>query len=399
MSLNSTPTGDRIHIGFFGKRNAGKSSLINAVTNQSVSIVSDVSGTTTDPVYKTMEILPLGPTVIIDTPGIDDVGELGEMRVKRTKSVLNKTDVAVIIADARVGITSEEEKLIELIKDKNISYIIAYNKCDLLDKVPENKDETVYVSAQKNIGIEQLKEKIASLNSVKEEKFIVSDLIDEKDLILLVVPIDTSAPKGRIILPQNQTIRDILDKNAVSIVCQPEEIECVINSLNKKPRLVITDSQVFEVADKYTPDDIDLTSFSILMARYKGLLNSAVRGVKAIENLKDNDTVLIAEGCTHHRQCEDIGTVKIPALLRKYTGKNLNFENVSGNEFPEDIEKYSLIVHCGGCMLSEREVKYRVKCAEDKNVPITNYGICLGYLKSVLKRGIKIFPDLYNYLY
>ena len=267
MSLNSTPTGDRIHIGFFGKRNAGKSSLINAVTNQSVSIVSDVSGTTTDPVYKTMEILPLGPTVIIDTPGIDDVGELGEMRVKRTKSVLNKTDVAVIIADARVGITSEEEKLIELIKDKNISYIIAYNKCDLLDKVPENKDETVYVSAQKNIGIEQLKEKIASLNSVKEEKFIVSDLIDEKDLILLVVPIDTSAPKGRIILPQNQTIRDILDKNAVSIVCQPEEIECVINSLNKKPRLVITDSQVFEVADKYTPDDIDLTSFSILMAR------------------------------------------------------------------------------------------------------------------------------------
>ncbi|MEE1187154.1 MAG: [FeFe] hydrogenase H-cluster maturation GTPase HydF [Acutalibacteraceae bacterium] len=399
MSLNSTPTGDRIHIGFFGKRNAGKSSLINAVTNQSVSIVSDVSGTTTDPVYKTMEILPLGPTVIIDTPGIDDVGELGEMRVKRTKSVLNKTDVAVIIADARVGITSEEEKLIELIKDKNISYIIAYNKCDLLDKVPENKDETVYVSAQKNIGIEQLKEKIASLNSVKEEKFIVSDLIDEKDLILLVVPIDTSAPKGRIILPQNQTIRDILDKNAVSIVCQPEEIECVINSLNKKPRLVITDSQVFEVADKYTPDDIDLTSFSILMARYKGLLNSAVRGVKAIENLKDNDTVLIAEGCTHHRQCEDIGTVKIPALLRKYTGKNLNFENVSGNEFPEDIEKYSLIVHCGGCMLSEREVKYRVKCAEDKNVPITNYGICLGYLKGVLKRGIKIFPDLYNYLY
>lgn len=399
MSLNSTPSGERIHIGFFGKRNAGKSSLINAVTNQTVSIVSDVSGTTTDPVYKSMEILPLGPVMIIDTPGIDDVGKLGQMRVERTKQVLNKTDVAILTVDARQGIEKEEEELINLFESKNISYIIAYNKCDLLEQIPSNSDNSLYVSAKNKIGIEQLKEKIASLNIKEPENYIVKDLINEKDFVLLVVPIDESAPKGRLILPQQQTIREIIDKNAISIVCKPSEIETTLKSLNKKPSLVITDSQVFDIADKCTPQDINLTSFSILMARYKGLLNSAVEGVKAIENLKDDDVVLIAEGCTHHRQCEDIGTVKIPNMLKKYTGKNIKFEAVSGNQFPEDIEKYALIIHCGGCMLNQREVKYRVQCSKDKNVPITNYGICIAYLNGILKRGIKIFPNLYNHLY
>ena len=399
MSLNSTPSGERIHIGFFGKRNAGKSSLINAVTNQTVSIVSDVSGTTTDPVYKSMEILPLGPVMIIDTPGIDDVGKLGQMRVERTKQVLNKTDVAILTVDARQGIEKEEEELINLFESKNISYIIAYNKCDLLEQIPSNNDNSLYVSAKNKIGIEQLKEKIALLNIKEPENYIVKDLINEKDFVLLVVPIDESAPKGRLILPQQQTIREIIDKNAISIVCKPSEIETTIKSLKKKPSLVITDSQVFDIADKCTPQDINLTSFSILMARYKGLLNSAVEGVKAIENLKDDDVVLIAEGCTHHRQCEDIGTVKIPNMLKKYTGKNIKFEAVSGNQFPEDIEKYALIIHCGGCMLNQREVKYRVQCSRDKNVPVTNYGICIAYLNGILKRGIKIFPNLYNHLY
>ena len=399
MSLNSTPSGERIHIGFFGKRNAGKSSLINAVTNQTVSIVSDVSGTTTDPVYKSMEILPLGPVMIIDTPGIDDVGKLGQMRVERTKQVLNKTDVAILTVDARQGIEKEEEELINLFESKNISYIIAYNKCDLLEQIPSNNDNSLYVSAKNKIGIEQLKEKIALLNIKEPENYIVKDLINEKDFVLLVVPIDESAPKGRLILPQQQTIREIIDKNAISIVCKPSEIETTIKSLKKKPSLVITDSQVFDIADKCTPQDINLTSFSILMARYKGLLNSAVEGVKAIENLKDDDIVLIAEGCTHHRQCEDIGTVKIPNMLKKYTGKNIKFEAVSGNQFPEDIEKYALIIHCGGCMLNQREVKYRVQCSRDKNVPVTNYGICIAYLNGILKRGIKIFPNLYNHLY
>ena len=398
-SMQQTPAGERVHIAFFGRRNAGKSSVVNAFTGQNLAIVSDVKGTTTDPVKKAMELAPLGPVMIIDTPGIDDVGKLGQMRVERTKQVLNKTDVAILTVDARQGIEKEEEELINLFESKNISYIIAYNKCDLLEQIPSNNDNSLYVSAKNKIGIEQLKEKIASLNIKEPENYIVKDLINEQDFVLLVVPIDESAPKGRLILPQQQTIREIIDKNAISIVCKPSEIETTLKSLNKKPSLVITDSQVFDIADKCTPQDINLTSFSILMARYKGLLNSAVEGVKAIENLKDDDVVLIAEGCTHHRQCEDIGTVKIPNMLKKYTGKNIKFEAVSGNQFPEDIEKYALIIHCGGCMLNQREVKYRVQCSKDKNVPVTNYGICIAYLNGILKRGIKIFPNLYNHLY
>lgn len=395
MGLNDTPSANRVHIGFFGRRNAGKSSVVNAVTGQELAVVSDVRGTTTDPVYKSMELLPLGPVMIIDTPGFDDEGKLGEMRIRKTKQVLNKTDIAVLIVDGTVGLTDCDNELIELFKEKDINYLVVYNKSDLQNfKSDEN---AVEVSAETGEGIYQLKERIAALN-VKdaEEKHIVADLIEPGDYVMLITPIDSAAPKGRLILPQQQTVRDIIDAGAYAVVTRETEFAQALSKLGTKPKIVITDSQVFERASKETPDDILLTSFSILMARYKGFLEIAVNGAAAIDNLKDGDSILISEGCTHHRQCDDIGTVKLPKWLREYTGKELNIKTSSGTEFPEDLSEFALVIHCGGCMLTEREVKYRMKCAVDQNIPITNYGTAIAYMKGILKRSLKVFPDLYN---
>lgn len=395
MGLNDTPNADRIHIGFFGKRNAGKSSIVNAITNQELSVVSDIKGTTTDPVYKAMELLPMGPVTIIDTPGIDDEGTLGELRIKRTKQVLNKVDIAILIVDSTYGKTEVDEELIALFKAKNLNYLVVYNKCDLLDTDCNATSNEIYVSATNNTNIEALKEKIASLAPSDKDKLkIVGDLIKPSDFIVLVVPIDKAAPKGRLILPQQQTIRDILDANATAIVVKEFELKDTLKALGKKPSLVITDSQVFSKVSADTPKDIPLTSFSILLARHKGLLDTAVKGVAIIDKLQDNDTILISEGCTHHRQCDDIGSVKIPHWLENYTGKHLNFEFSSGRDFPEELTKYKLIIHCGGCMLNEREIKYRQKCATDQNIPITNYGIAIAYMQGILKRSIEIFPHL-----
>ena len=395
MGLNDTPNADRIHIGFFGKRNAGKSSIVNAITNQELSVVSDIKGTTTDPVYKAMELLPMGPVTIIDTPGIDDEGTLGELRIKRTKQVLNKVDIAILIVDSTYGKTEVDEELIDLFKAKNLNYLVVYNKCDLLDSDCKANSNEIYVSATNNTNIEALKEKIASLApSDKDTLKIVGDLIKPSDFIVLVVPIDKAAPKGRLILPQQQTIRDILDANATAIVVKEFELKDTLKALGKKPSLVSTDSQVFSKVSADTPKDIPLTSFSILLARHKGLLDTAVKGVAIIDKLQDNDTILISEGCTHHRQCDDIGSVKIPRWLENYTGKHLNFEFSSGRDFPEELTKYKLIIHCGGCMLNEREIKYRQKCATDQNIPITNYGIAIAYMQGILKRSIEIFPHL-----
>lgn len=395
MGLNDTPNADRIHIGFFGKRNAGKSSIVNAITNQELSVVSDIKGTTTDPVYKAMELLPMGPVTIIDTPGIDDEGTLGELRIKRTKQVLNKVDIAILIVDSTYGKTEVDEELIDLFKAKNLNYLVVYNKCDLLDSDCKANSNEIYVSATNNTNIEALKEKIASLAPSDKDKLkIVGDLIKPSDFIVLVVPIDKAAPKGRLILPQQQTIRDILDANATAIVVKEFELKDTLKALGKKPSLVITDSQVFSKVSADTPKDIPLTSFSILLARHKGLLDTAVKGVAIIDKLQDNDTILISEGCTHHRQCDDIGSVKIPRWLENYTGKHLNFEFSSGRDFPEELTKYKLIIHCGGCMLNEREIKYRQKCATDQNIPITNYGIAIAYMQGILKRSIEIFPHL-----
>ena len=391
MSMNSTPSASRTHIGFFGRRNAGKSSVVNAVTGQSLSVVSDVKGTTTDPVQKAMELLPLGPVVMIDTPGLDDEGALGEMRVQKAKQILNKIDIAVLVIDASEGEKAEDTALEEALKAKGVPHVRVFNKNDFAP-APEGQ---MGVSAKTGEGIKELKEKIASLKKTDEnEAHIVGDLISEGDLVLLVTPIDEAAPKGRIILPQQQTIRDILDANAAAIVVKEDRIRETIDALHKKPALVITDSQVFDLADAATPADIPLTSFSVLMARYKGLLDTAVRGIRAVENLKDGDTVLIAEGCTHHRQCNDIGSVKIPNWLRKYTGKQIQIDLCSGNEFPEDLTKYALVIHCGGCMLTERAVRARMEIAEAQGVPMTNYGIAIAYMKGILERSIGIFPHL-----
>ncbi|MBR4073002.1 MAG: [Clostridia bacterium] len=394
MGLNNTVSADRIHIGFFGRRNAGKSSLVNAVTGQELAIVSETKGTTTDPVFKAMELLPLGPVMIIDTAGIDDEGELGKLRIQKTRQVLNKTDIAVLVVDAAEGMTDADNELLELIRLKEIPHTVVFNKKDLLKNCPEKGDGKFYVSAQKNDGIYELKEHIASLVPNKEDIPIVGGLISKGDFVVLITPIDKSAPKGRLILPQQQTIRDILDSGAVAITVKETELQETLLNIGKKPALAITDSQVFKLADKAVPKDIPLTSFSILMARKKGLLDTAVKGAGAIENLKDGDTVLIAEGCTHHKQCEDIGSVKIPRWLREYTGKKINIETVSGTEFPADLSRYSLIIHCGGCMLTEREVKYRMKCAEDSGSPITNYGTAIAYMQGILKRSVEIFPNL-----
>lgn len=395
MSLNSTASADRIHIGFFGLRNAGKSSLVNAVTGQNLAVVSDVKGTTTDPVKKAMELLPLGPVVIIDTPGIDDEGELGEIRVKRARQVLNYADIAVLVTDSTSELQSAEKELIKLFEDKKIPYVIAYNKADLLETISPKRENSIYVSAEKGININELKDLLASLTKSNESgKKIVSDLLKKGDCVVLVVPIDESAPKGRLILPQQQTIRDILEAGATSVVCRDTELPQTLSMLAQKPKLVITDSQAFGRVSKDTPDDILLTSFSILFARYKGNLENAVRGAAQLDKLKDGDTVLISEGCTHHRQCNDIGTVKMPSWIRNYTGKELNFEFTSGTEFPEDISKYALIVHCGGCMLNEREMQYRMRHSTDCSVPMTNYGTAIAQMHGILKRSLSPFPEI-----
>lgn len=394
MGMNNTPASERTHIGFFGRRNAGKSSIVNAVTGQELAVVSDVKGTTTDPVYKTMELLPLGPVMIIDTPGFDDEGMLGELRVKKTKQVLNKTDIAVLVVDATEGLKDCDKELIALFQAKEINYLIVYNKSDLLDEIPAVGEQEIYASALKKEYIFEVKERIATLKEQSSEKSIIADKLNRGDFVVLVVPIDSAAPKGRLILPQQQTIRDILDAGAMAIVTKESELTQTLEGLGKKPAMVITDSQVFKTVAPMVPADIPLTSFSILMARYKGLLDVAAPGAAAIEHLKDGDTILIAEGCTHHRQCDDIGTVKIPNWLRKYTGKDIKIETCSGTEFPEDLTKYAMVIHCGGCMLNEREVRYRTKCAVDQGVPITNYGTFIAYVNGILKRSLEVFPEI-----
>lgn len=397
MSLNSTPSGERLHIGFFGRRNAGKSSVVNAVTGQELAVVSDVLGTTTDPVYKAMELLPLGPVMIIDTPGFDDEGDLGELRIRKTKQVLNKSDIAILVVDSQTDLSSTDAKLIDMFKQKQLPYIIAYNKVDLVDDKKTLSDNEIYISAKDKTNINELKEKIGSMTAFQsEQKRLVGDLLNEGDLVVLVVPIDSSAPKGRLILPQQQTIRDILDAGAISVVTRDTELSLTLEKLGTKPAMVITDSQAFKQVSAVVPQNIKLTSFSILMARYKGLLDSAVHGAIKISDLKDGDKVLISEGCTHHRQCEDIGTVKLPNWLRKFTGKELEFVFSSGMEFPEDLSEYALVIHCGGCMLNEREVRYRMKCANDQNVPMTNYGTSIAYMNGILKRSLSVFSEYDN---
>ncbi|MBS5128966.1 MAG: [FeFe] hydrogenase H-cluster maturation GTPase HydF [Lachnospiraceae bacterium] len=394
MSLNNTPAANRIHIGIFGRRNAGKSSVINAITGQSLAIVSDIKGTTTDPVSKAMELLPLGPVVIIDTPGLDDIGELGAQRIQKAYQVLNKTDIAILVVDASVGFTREDEEILKRIYDKKIPYVTVLNKIDRCEILPEIQDvsNTICVSAITGYHIQELKEMIAAQTPDNvSDSCLVRDLIAPSDFVILVVPIDKAAPKGRLILPQQQTIRDILDGHGVSIVVSPQELPSTIASLGKKPALVITDSQVFEEVAQLTPKELPLTSFSILFARYKGSLSLLSEGALTIDQLKDGDTILISEGCTHHRQCGDIGTEKLPAWLQKHTGKQLQFEFTSGTEFPEELQKYRLIIHCGGCMLNEREMKYRLLCAKDQNIPVTNYGMAIAHMKGILKRSMEIF--------
>lgn len=393
--MNATPSGERTHIAFFGRRNVGKSSLINAFTGQDLAIVSQVKGTTTDPVYKSMELLPLGPVQVIDTPGIDDEGELGALRVKKTRQVLNKTDLAILVADACTPLGEEEEKLLALIKDKGIPYLLAYNKADLLPQVPPAKEDTLWVSGKTGLGIHELKEMTARLAQREEPaRPLVSDLVEEGDFVVLVVPIDKAAPKGRLILPQQQAIRDLLDKGACPVVCRDTELARTLEALGDLPKLVITDSQAFGKVSKIVPPQIPLTSFSILMARYKGDLPLTVAGASAIRTLKDGDPVLIAEGCTHHRQCEDIGTVKLPNWIREFTGVKPDFRFVSGTQFPEELGEYKMVIHCGGCMLGEREMKYRQRCAQDQGIPITNYGILIAYLNGILPRTLAPFPTL-----
>ena len=395
MGLNDTPSASRVHIGFFGRRNAGKSSVVNAVTNQDLAVVSEVKGTTTDPVYKAMELLPLGPVMIIDTPGFDDEGALGALRVKKTRQVLNKTDVAVLVIDAKTGKTAADQELIRLFEEKEINYIVALNKSDLLSAPPVLGEREILISAVEKYHIEDLKERIARLAKTEETTLkIVGDLLHPGDFAVLVIPIDKAAPKGRLILPQQQVIRDILEADGIAVVAKESELKETLANLAKKPALIITDSQVFAKAAADTPDDVALTSFSILIARYKGYLNTAVRGVRAIDTLKDGDRVLIAEGCTHHRQCEDIGTVKLPRWIQQYTGVRPDFSFCSGTEFPDDLTDYAMVVHCGGCMLNEREMRYRANHGHRQAVPVTNYGILISYMQGILYRSVAMFPEV-----
>lgn len=399
MSLNTTPSAERVHIGIFGRRNAGKSSIINAVTSQNLAIVSDIAGTTTDPVYKAMELLPLGPVMVIDTPGLDDEGSLGALRVEKALQVLGKTDIALLVQDCRFPMGEVERRLIRECRQREIPYLLVRNKLDLLAGQPDTADaHTIYVSAATGENVQQLKERLAAMMPQEAEKRLVGDLLRPMDLVLLVVPIDKSAPKGRLILPQQQTIRDVLDSNGISVVVKETELKGTLERLGTKPRMVITDSQAFRSVSEDTPEDVPLTSFSILMARYKGDLATVVDGVRALERLKDGDRVLISEGCTHHRQCEDIGTVKIPKALVAYTGKELELHFTSGREFPEDLSPYSLVIHCGGCMLGGREMKNRLHRARDQGVPVTNYGVFLAQVNGILRRSLGPFPEVLGLL-
>ena len=402
-TLNETANADRLHIGFFGCRNAGKSSVVNAVTNQELAIVSDVKGTTTDPVNKAMELLPLGPVVIIDTPGFDDDDRLlGIKRVERTKRILNKSDIAILVVSSVDGLNSYDEELLSIFKNKNIPYLIVFNKVDLIDdstksEITKNldgdiKNKVLFVSATTKVGIEELKKEIGKLKPNDADKSLTRDFIKKNDFVILVTPIDESAPKGRMILPQVKNIRDILNQDEYCIVTKETELKNVLETVGRKPDFVITDSQVFKYVDSIVPKDIPLTSFSILLARYKGFLSTAIKGVEGIKALKEGDTVLIAEGCTHHRQCYDIGTYKIPKWLREYTGANISIETSSGNEFPEDLSKYKMVIHCGGCMTQDREMLYRMKCAIDAKVPFTNYGIFIAFVNGTLDRSIEKIP-------
>ena len=404
MGMNQTPASERVHISFFGRRNAGKSSVINAITGQDLAIVSSVKGTTTDPVYKTMELLPLGPVMIIDTPGIDDEGELGALRVKKSYQVLNKTDIAILIVDSTTGKTDADYALISRFIHKKIPYLIVYNKIDLLtdqevyDLAFSTRKEEVMVSVAANMNIHELKEKIASMKPEDSHKYpLIGDLINPEDLVILVVPIDKAAPKGRLILPQQQTIRAVLERGGLSLVVRDTELKSTLDlfrSQGIKPKLVVTDSQAFARVSKDTPEDITLTSFSILFSRYKGELDAQLLGVNALSTVKDGDRILISEGCTHHRQCDDIGTYKLPEWIREYTGKEPVFEFTSGTEFPDDVTSYKMVIHCGGCMLNEREMKYRIACCQDQNVPITNYGIAIARMTGILKRSLEPFPEM-----
>lgn len=406
MSLNATPSSERVHIGIFGKRNAGKSSLINAITGQNLAIVSEAKGTTTDPVYKAMELLPLGPVMIIDTPGIDDEGVLGSLRIQKAYQVLNKTDIALVIIDAAVGPSAEDLRLIKRINSKKIPLLIVINKCETINEDKKtayqallSNGKLLFVSAEQQLNIFELKEAIAQTVPADENKAqIVADLLSPSDFVVLVVPIDSAAPKGRLILPQQQTIRDILEADAAAIVVKENELTNTLQNLGKRPKLVITDSQVFKKVAAETPADILLTSFSILFARYKGNLQTAVQGVTALDSLEDGDKILIGEGCTHHRQCDDIGTVKLPRWIKEYTGKNPEFIFTSGTEFPLNLSPYKMIIHCGACMLNEREMQYRIKCAADQNIPFTNYGITIAYINGILKRTVEPFPQIYKLL-
>ena len=392
MSMNSAPSGVRTHIGLFGRRNAGKSSLVNALTGQNLAIVSEVKGTTTDPVQKAMELLPLGPVVMIDTPGLDDEGELGQKRVEKSFQVLRKTDIALLVVDAAEGMQAQDRALLARVKEMNLPYLVVYNKCDEQDRPMEDETHAICVSAKTGRGVTELKERIAHLTPDDAHKVpLIADLIDPMDYIVLVVPLDKAAPKGRLILPQQHTIRDILEAGAVAVVVQETELKATLASLGKRPRMVVTDSQAFEQVAADTPGDITLTSFSILMARYKGYLDSAMRAMPAVDTLKDGDTVLIAEGCTHHRQCEDIGTVKIPKWLRTHSGCNLNIETCSGTEFPQDLSRYKLVIHCGGCMLNDREVLYRLNEAARQGVPFVNYGLLIAHMKGIFDRATELF--------
>lgn len=389
MSLNEVVSAERLHIGFFGLRNAGKSSVVNAVTGQEMSLVSDVKGTTTDPVKKAMELLPLGPVVIVDTPGIDDEGTLGEMRVKKTKQVLNYIDIAVLVVDSTIGLQHFDREMLSLFAQKKIPFVVAYNKSDLFAENVILDDNTILVSAKNGTNINELKEKIAQAVKVQNEnKRVVGDLLKAGDIVVLVTPIDSAAPKGRLILPQQMTIRDILDAGAIPVVTRETELETTLNALKEKPRMVITDSQAFGFVSKIV-GDIPLTSFSILMARYKGSLESAVKGAEKMKNLNDGDTILISEGCTHHRQCGDIGTQKLPKWLKEYSKKELNFKFTSGKDFPEDLSGISLVIHCGGCMLTEREMQYRRRFCEENNVPITNYGTAIAEINGILEKSLQ----------
>lgn len=394
MGLNDTPKSDRIHIGIFGRRNAGKSSIINAITSQNLAVVSKVKGTTTDPVQKAMELLPLGPVMIIDTPGIDDEGELGKMRVEKSYQVLNKTDIALLVVDGNEGLTQCDKDLIEEIKKRKLPYLIILNKSDEVCN-RYNIENSIWVSAETKENIWELKERISKL--VPNENMtlkIVGDLLDPEDIVVLVVPIDSAAPKGRLILPQQQTIRDVLEAGAISVVTRDTELSQTLKALGKKPKIVVTDSQAFGKVKNDVPEDILLTSFSILFARYKGDLAEQIKAVKAIDSLKDGDYVLISEGCSHHRQCDDIGTVKIPRWLKEHSGKKINYEFSSGTEFPRDLSKYKAVIHCGGCTLNEKEMKHRIAVAKEQNVPITNYGIFIAYTQGILKRSLQAFPEI-----